>query len=251
MIFDKVASAFGMLSTFKNWPVVVSDHGGLRRKPYTSRLRNGLKFVTRPGTDDGRILFDVFSKQCYRPTSLRKGGTVIDIGANIGAFSILAAQRGAAVYAFEPHPGNLVQFDANCKLNGFNEIHINPVCVAAKAGHAALYLPDNDGFVGRFSLYPGRGSRTVEVPVISAKMMFAEMPAGPIDCLKLDCQGSEYEILYAAGAENLKRVREILVECESFPPDQPIYSVPALSDFLIKLGFKIEGSHNLLHARRM
>lgn len=247
----KVVSAFELIRAFANWPVVFSDHTGLRRTPYISRLRNGLHFITRPRSDDGRILFEVFVKHCYRPQAIRKGGTVIDIGANIGAFSLLAAQRGAIVHAYEPHPANLALLGTNCALNGLNSIHIKPRAVGAKAGCAALYIPDDEGSVGRFSLYPGRGSQTINVPVTSANEMFAEMPPGPIDCIKLDCQGSEYDILYEAGADNLQRVQEILVECEDFPPDQPRYSVEALSEYLEELGFRIESNKNLLHARRV
>ncbi len=250
MALGKMGSALGVMRTFKNWAVVFSDHAGFRRAPYISQLRNGLHFLTRPGSDDTRILFDVFAKRCYRPEAISKNGTVIDIGGNIGAFSLLAAQRGARVYTYEPHPQNLQLLNANCALNRFGTIQVNPVCVAAEGGRAALYIPDDDGFVGRFSLYAGRGSRTVEVSVISAEKMFADLPPGPIDCLKLDCQGSEYDILYSAGADNLRRVKEILVECEDFPSDQPKYSVAALSDYLKGLGFRIEAANNLLHARR-
>lgn len=86
--------------------------------------------------------------------------------------------------------------------------------------------------------------------MISPKMMSAELPPGPIGCMKLDCQGSEYDILYDAGAENLRRAREILVECEEFPADQPSYSMSALSEYLNALGFRINATKNLLHARR-
>lgn len=250
MLMGKLASTASVVETFKNWPAVFCDHVGYRRAPYISSLRNGLHFLTRPRSDDGRILFDVFAKGCYRPRAITKGGTVIDIGANIGAFSLLAAQRGAIVYAYEPHPLNLMLLGANCALNGFSDVHINSVCVAAKAGRAALYIPDNDAFVGRYSLYPGRGSRTVEVSVVSVKTMFTEVPPGPIDCIKLDCQGSEYEILYEAGAENLSRTREILVECDEFAPDGPKYSITSLSKYLQDLGFDVEAAGNLLHARR-
>lgn len=57
---------------------------------------------------------------------------------------------------------NLMLLGANCALNGFSQIDVNPVCVAAHAGRAALHIPD-DGFVGRFSFYARRGSRTIEV----------------------------------------------------------------------------------------
>lgn len=250
IISRKAKSALSLIDAFVNWPTTLTDHAGLRRAPYICRLRNGLRFHVRPGTDDGRILFDVFAKRCYRPKALRPGGTVIDIGANIGAFSLLAAQHGAVVHAYEPHPVNVAIFEANRVLNGLTGIHLKPQAVAAEAGMAALYIPDDDGFVGRFSLYPGRGTRTIEVPVISTAAMFASLPPGDIDCFKLDCQGSEYDILYAAGPDNLRRVREILVECEAFPPDQPKYSVSAITDYLTGLGFRIEAVKNLLHARR-
>ena len=48
---------------------------------------------------------------------IEPGETWADLGANVGAFTCLAASLGAKVYAFEPHPENFQLLEQNVKLN--------------------------------------------------------------------------------------------------------------------------------------
>jgi FkbM family methyltransferase len=226
----------------------LADHAGLTSNQYICKLRNGLRFLVRAGTDDSRVLFEIYVRKCYDAAALNSGATVIDIGANIGCYSLLAARTVARVIACEPHPENLSILSKNIELNNMTNVEIVPKAISGKAGKASLIIPDNDTFSGRYSLYPGRGERSIEVTLITLEDLIREANLNEIDVLKIDCQGSEYEILYG-NAGVLSKVQQIIVECEIFP-DNIHWSQGELEIFLRDLGFDVVSEANLLYASR-
>jgi len=112
--------AFSVIRTQKNWPTYFADYLGLRRSPFVQyRLRNGVQIRLRPGTSDRLIYNDIWLRNVYgKCEDLCEGDVVIDIGAHIGAFSILAGSHGAQVYSFEPFPRNFSHLQENVVLNG-------------------------------------------------------------------------------------------------------------------------------------
>src|ERR1700690_1386405 len=100
------------------------DHAGFPIGPYTCKLKNGLDFQVRAGTDDSRVLFEIYVQKCYRAAVVKPGTTVIDIGANIGCFSMLAAQKASRVIACEPHPDNIEILRKNAAINRSTNVEI-------------------------------------------------------------------------------------------------------------------------------
>lgn len=248
-VLQKLRSAAGLARVIGNWPSALADHAGLARTPYVSRLRNGLKFRIRPGTDDGRILFEIFVRGCYDIASIPAGATVVDIGANIGIFSIRAGRVAQRVIACEPFPANVELLKAHVAMNAMPHVQVHAVAIAAAPGRSALVLPDDDGYVGRYSLHPGRGSRTIEVECISLDDLVRKADIKRIDLLKVDCQGSEYEILFAASQATLAIIDQLIVECEVFP-GRADWSQESLHRYLEARGFAVTNDGNLLHAIR-
>ena len=248
-LLGKARSGIGIIRAYDNWAKVLTDHLGVARAPYRARLRNGLVFNVRPGTDDTRILFEIFVRGCYDAAVVAPGGTIVDIGANTGIYSILAAQQAARVIACEPHPTNLAILRKNLELNRAPQVEVVDCAISGSPGISSLILPDDDSFVGRYSLHPGRGTRSLEVTCITLDDLFRRARLVHVDLLKIDCQGSEYEILYGASRENLSRVSQIIVECEVFA-DHPGWSQAELDAYLQGLGFTVLSRGNILHASR-
>lgn len=244
----KVRSSIAIIRTTENWVPTLADHAGLASRPYICTLRNGLRFLVRAGTDDSRVLFEIYMQECYRAAVINPGATVIDIGANIGCFSLLAAQTAARVIACEPHPANLSILRKNLELNHATNVEVIPHAISNGAEKASLVIPDDDTFVGRYSLHPGRGTRSMEVSCMSLENLVREAHLTEIDLIKIDCQGSEYEILYGS-AGVLAQVRQIIVECEEFP-DDPRSSQSELEIFLRAQGFDVVSDANKLYASR-
>jgi FkbM family methyltransferase len=80
-----------------------------------------------------------------------------------------------------------------------------------------MFSLDNRGHTGRYRLHEGRGAQTLEVSRVPLDDVVHEHRLERIDVLKIDCQGSEYAILYGVSLQTLGRIRTIVVECETFP----------------------------------
>jgi FkbM family methyltransferase len=227
---------------------VLVDHLQLRSGNYLCRLRDGLEIEVRGGTDDRHVLFEVFAERIY-PLPCRGRGAVVDVGAQIGCFTLLAARAGHRVLALEPSPANFSILCRNVERNSAAHVELIQAAVGERRRTGRLVLPDDASHTGRFSLCPGRGARTVSVRVRTLDEILRHAGIERVALLKIDCQGSEYEILYSAGTSLLERIDSIAVECEVFP-DRPEWSLAALQRFLEANRFQTATRGNLLYANR-
>jgi FkbM family methyltransferase len=129
-------------------------------------------------------------------------GTVIDAGAHVGLWSLLASRTAERVIALEPNPINNQVLQLNRQLNRAENIE----CHAA-----ALWI--EDGTVAFQSSWHTTGGSVSSggdrrVPARSLDSLIAEY--GDIDVLKIDIEGAEFEVLPAA--EQLERVGRIIGE---------------------------------------
>jgi FkbM family methyltransferase len=128
---------------------------------------------------------------------LRPGDVFLDVGANIGYFSLLAASvvgpRGA-VFAFEPDPDNYRLLQANAELNGMAHcITAVEAALSEATGEGRLYLSKDN--LGDHQVYAGDGRRS-SVPI--ARHQGSEYLAGRLqrlDLVKVDTQGSEFQVI--------------------------------------------------------
>lgn len=135
---------------------------------------------------------------------LRPGMTFVDIGANIGYFSILAASivgSTGRVYAFEPDPENVEFLRKNVALNRCQDIiRIEPCCLSDERGTVVLYRDATNR--GNHSLAQSnivRERSAVHVPCVTLDHYLSEQESSrAIDVLKIDTQGAELLILRGA-----------------------------------------------------
>lgn len=127
---------------------------------------------------------------------LKPGMTFVDVGANVGYFTLLAASRGCRVVAFEPTPAVVVRLHENVALNGFDEVTVVNAAVADKRGTLKLFLSPDDPEAN--NLY--EGSISVEVSTVSLDDALADHGVKKVDLLKIDAEGAEPMILI--GADN-------------------------------------------------
>jgi FkbM family methyltransferase len=121
---------------------------------------------------------------------------VIDVGANVGLFTLMAATRNVPVTAIEPSPMNLAVLYRNLRLNSI-DVEVLPVALANRFGLADLYgggqgASLRSGWGGMASTY------TTTVPVHSLDSLFAARLAGQRVVVKIDTEGSELAILRGA-----------------------------------------------------
>jgi FkbM family methyltransferase len=149
-----------------------------------------------------------------RLTKLAKqGGTMVDIGANLGYFSCLWAsgKKENKCFAFEASPRNIQLLQANITNNNLGEqITLFPLAAGFKAGKLSFEVgPENQTGWGGFTIANSPTSIEVDVVRVDQNISYDS----PIDFLKIDIEGADTWALM--GCENLLRnclVKEIWYE---------------------------------------
>ena len=146
---------------------------------------------------------------------LRPGDVFVDVGANIGYFSLLASRlvgASGSVLAFEPERDNYRLLEANCRLNDCANIRCFEAALGEENASGTLYL--NELNRGDHSLYPeqaGRAGQDISI-VNGSRLIGASHPR--VDCIKIDTQGAECDVvaglreLIAASAAGLVMIIE-------------------------------------------
>ena len=123
------------------------------------------------------------------------GMTVVDVGAHVGWYTLLAAQRVGAsgrVVAFEPDPANYALLVQNVTANGFRNVETVQQAVSDGCRQAAFFLdPKNPGGHRLADWSDGRPSIPVEVTSLDA---FFSASLHPIDVVKIDTEGVELSV---------------------------------------------------------
>ena len=129
---------------------------------------------------------------------LRDGFTFIDIGANIGAYSLFVAARagrGARILAVEPQPEIFARLAFNIAQNPFGTVKAVACALADKPGELTLFIdPTNRGESSVRILNSSAGT-SVKVPAMTLLALVEGEGYEHIDAMKLDVEGAEDLIL--------------------------------------------------------
>jgi FkbM family methyltransferase len=154
------------------------------------------------------------------------GWKVVDIGGNVGLYAMYAAARGASVVSYEPHPDS-----ARCQRA--NTARWNVECrEAAVVGEpmesVRLWVnPERDirhTLVAKDVRTGDELKQHIDVPAVTIDEALSE----PVDLLKVDCEGGEFEI-FAHGQRALRNVKRIIAEVHTNAgsPEQALADVRA------------------------
>ncbi len=140
--------------------------------------------------------------------ALRPGCTVLDVGANIGIYSLLASKRGARVIAIEADPVNAQALRQNLERNRLTD-RVGVYEMAATANSKVLTLRRNPFNSGGSSIYGQDGGG---VAVQGQTIDSLRLP--PIDLCKMDIEGAELPALQGM-RETIRRSpnMKLLLEC--------------------------------------
>lgn len=217
----------------ENWYSFLSNYIGFKNTANIYKFRNGIKIKTDEGIDTATITV-IFIKKDYG--NIKNNSTVIDIGANIGVFSIFAAStsQDTTIYAYEPMSKSFELLLENIKINNFENLIIPfKFGIASHKEKRKLFLAHNSPF---HSLYY-KNEKYIEIDCITLKDVFDENKIKQCDILKIDCEGAEFEILYNTPKEYLLRIREIRFEYHNQKKEN--YNIKNLAKFLENNGFRV------------
>ena len=160
--------------------------------------------------------FEPYETELFRKT-VTSGMTVIDIGANIGYYTVIASSRtGTAgrVIAFEPAPENFGILEETIRINGFRNVDAHMLAIADAEGVFTLNLHDTNK--GKHSLVKGmqnaRGFATsVQVMATTLESFRFEKGVEHVDVIKMDIEGAE-SIALVGMPEALKKAKVLFFE---------------------------------------
>lgn len=245
-----------LMRNVQNWPSFV--FWKWRGYPGTLEivLRSGYRFEITP---DSRTEFKVvFMREDYTwPIPLMdesETGTIVDLGANVGFFTLFAASRfpGRPVVSVEPYPPSAAALTANLRDNRLSNCRIVQAAVSNMRGTVAFGStspvpnPVNARITPNASI---DGTQYVACPTTTLDDLFREHVSGDVAFMKLDIEGAEYDVLYGASDASLARVRRIALETEELDADRR--NTDALAAFLRSKGFRtVEVTPHMLHGWR-
>ncbi len=132
---------------------------------------------------------------------LSPGMNVLDIGANIGYFSMLSAGlvgAGGHVLAVEPNPANARLLEASRRLNGYDQVTVAQFAAGRETGLLALHVAQSNGTTSKPSAELEALLSAQTVPCIAIDRL---VPADRrIDLIKVDVEGAEYNALLGCTA---------------------------------------------------
>lgn len=220
--------------------------GSWNKKVIVYNINSKTKFQVRTNTSDKFFLWEVWKTNSYitEDFNIKKDDVIVDIGANIGAFSILAARKASdgRVFAYEPNKKNYNLLLKNKSLNNLRNLLVLNLAVAGKKGHADLFISKLN--YGAHSICSADSKKSVKVKSIGLRDIFAMNNLKRINYLKIDAEGAEYDILLNTPAEIIRKVDKIVLEYHDYLNHNHDYK--DLKEYLEGNGFKVETGKNFL-----
>lgn len=224
--------------------VIIPDWRKLQFK-YMGRVTiDGSTFYMHAG--DNYLTQLVVNTGEYEPTEtqlvrqiLKDGDVFIDVGANIGWYTVHSAKIVGAngrVYAFEPEPNNLDLLRKNVEANNLKNVTVDERALSSEAGSFKLFLEKEN--LGKHSLVVEHaGERYINVQTMRFDDYWANR--GDIRLVKIDTEGAEGMIL--DGMRDTLRTQknmELIVEFAPFRLVKSGYDPDKFLSDMYQLGYK-------------
>lgn len=222
-------------------PFIVISHYIRKTSPKnkTIILRSGLKINLSDHPHDIVTVMVVFAKQDYGKVS--RDNIVVDVGANIGVFSLFAASMGAKkIYAYEPNSKAYEVLLRNIADNKLEDIIVPRRLAVSDKDNEIIKIPiDSSPYNQIFfsntecteDINPA--SNIEKVSTTSLESILNNNFIDTLDLLKIDCEGMEYKIFYNSKDSVFSKINEIKMEYHEGPlPD--LISYLEGHEFLLK-----------------
>lgn len=209
--------------TFSNWPVLLLDMALARHSGGPAELefrtRSGL-VISTPNRPGARVpVYEIFADGSYRlewflGSLIDRPIQVIDIGGHVGTFSCRLTQLHPRAYvrAFEPSATTAAYLRRNIAQNNVGARV--EVFERALSGNTGVAVFDDNGAGSGLNglLAAGHSSgNAIEVATVSFDDVVVSVQA-PIDLVKIDCEGGEYDLVLGSKPESWASVRRVVIE---------------------------------------
>lgn len=249
---DKLQHITTRLKTYSNWYTLIWPMTRLLPVRRIMRLRGGGQIIARSiFGEDFTVIHEMFYRDDYGLKHIaplqNSAPVILDLGANIGAFTLLAARcfPKAKIFSFEPEDKNYASLKYNIQLNNL-EGRISAInsAVAEQAGERTFYISNYEyahSLLAEQVADGNKGALTVHCTTI--EKIFEDYHLEAVDILKLDIEGSEYAVLYQLPKNFYEKIGIICLEIHVSKEDKSEDMIA----FLEKQGYKVFPS--LTHPR--
>jgi len=255
----RIAQVRSLLRIFKSygnpWLMLWLRLGWLRIKyfPFAIRSVHGnFTMLGRPATQsmaDQFTLQEVFLREDYQdilPLLPARPLRVVDVGANIGAFTVWLKSRHelGEVFCFEPEQASRRLLRANLALNDC-EVHV--LAEALGGTSRTTSITPNLDHPQATNIYKRQENRAdaQTIRVVALREWLAATP-GDFDLLKLDCECAEWEIVASTTREDLRRFKVVVIEVHGDMRETP-QPVSAFARLMEERGFETIRWDNVTH----
>jgi FkbM family methyltransferase len=208
------------------------------------RFRDGPPLLVRGGTSDFHMFHRIFLRDEYRTRGrlVPPLECVLDLGANVGVFSTFAARLSRRVIACEPLPANYEQLRRN--VGRRPNVTTLQVAVSGEPGVLRMFRAGARKLSGTPSAFREASEYLSdefdEVPATTLERVMAEQRVERCDLLKIDIEGSEYDVLHATSDAALARIARIHGEYHDVRPEDPRTRIDAFAAWLGTKGYRVE-----------
>jgi FkbM family methyltransferase len=136
------------------------------------------------------------------------GGTMLDVGANVGFHALTAALFYKHVVAFEPTPETAARLEHNVELSNFSNVRVERIALSNRDGDASFAVNPAHCGSNRLSDARDNGATSIRVSLRRLDSMLDSL--GSVDLLKIDVEGHECEVI-EGGRALLNRDRPTLI----------------------------------------
>lgn len=231
------------------------------------RFKRSLIFTTKPNEIQFQVTLplylvfkEIFLEDVYNIKAVVKQmpqhPVIIDIGANAGFFDFLFLSKikTAKIFAYEPIPRNIQQIKAVLETNPSikNHVTVHQVAVTGTpCDQIDLYLEsenDNSVIASIFSDFNTSNAKKITVDTITLTDIFLKNELDEVDIMKVDCEGSEYDIFYNTDPALIRRAKMLLLEVHDLDEDRK--NITAMHKFLVEIGYDVTHRpiNNFCHA---
>ncbi len=214
-----VRRQYNLFRTFSNWWLYYAEKAGLATLPLVFLTRGGVS-VTVP--DELYPEFkSIFLREHYLEglsLPLVARPVVVDIGANVGFFTLFAASKWSArVFSYEPVGANYDEMVKNVQANAGIAVKCVRAAVSGEPGSVEIACgPETFPTTAKVGA-AGGASKSETVRAVTLLQIMEEEGLAGVDLLKIDCEGSEFSILYGSTGETLRRVGQVAIEVHPDP----------------------------------
>ena len=183
----------------------------------------------------------------YLVGQLPETGVALDVGANVGLYTVPLARKAGRVFAFEPLPANYERLGKNVSANNLDSsVACLPTALGATNGTIVLEPTSPGGRTGNAAQAQPGSPTGVEVPIRRLDDVALELGVRQCDVVKVDIEGGELEFLRGGEQFLREHMPVIYLELNGIHMSRFGWSTADLLDLIARWGYRpvvLRGGH--------